>query len=82
MHTHALDPLSRTHSLAPATRSHSLATRPDPLLSDALRPSQALGIITKKTTIPTRFSAAAVGKRKAPAGAVVRKRSGALVVDA
>ena len=38
-HTHALDPLSRTHSLAPATRSHSLATRPDPLLSDALRPS-------------------------------------------
>jgi len=44
--------------------------------------SLALGIITKKTTIPTRFSAAAVGKRKAPAGAVVRKRSGALVVDA
>ena len=88
-HTHALDPLSRTHSLAPATRSHSLslslsrdAPRPSPLRRAPTLSSQALGIITKKTTIPTRFSAAAVGKRKAPAGAVVRKRSGALVVDA
>jgi hypothetical protein len=52
-----------------------LPTRSDPLLSGARHHHQ-------EDTIPTRFSAAAVGKRKAPAGAVVRKRSGALVVDA
>ena len=44
--------------------------------------SLALGLINKKTKVPTRFSTQTLGKRKAPAGATLRKRTHALEIDA
>ena len=43
--------------------------------------SVALGMIKKGIKVPTRFSAKPMGKRKAPAGASLRKRSRALEID-
>ena len=43
--------------------------------------SLLVGLWQKKVCVPVRFSTATVGKRKAPAGAKLSKRSRALVID-
>ena len=41
----------------------------------------AVGLVKQEITVPTRFSTNTVGKRKAPAGASLTKRSKCLVID-
>ena len=41
----------------------------------------AFGLFKKEVTVPARFSTETVGKRKAPAGASLSKRSKCLVID-
>jgi len=65
-----LEPTLRCHPLAPSFNHYHVCKH-----------SLALGIFKDKVKVPVRFNCEPCGKRKAPAGASLRKRARALEID-
>ena len=67
----------RTDATLPPARSQLASTTTYHVCKHSL----ALGIFKDKVKVPVRFNCEPCGKRKAPAGASLRKRARALEID-